>query len=413
MPSASFHTLGCRLNQSESASVADDLIRHGYEIVEYGKPCDVVVINTCAVTGVASQKSRQAVRLARRTHPDARLVVMGCDASVDAASWKACGVDILLPHPVTESLSSLLAAGASQPEPASLPDDFRLPGCAGGSDRTRANLKIQDGCDFFCTYCIVPYARGPARSRDRADVLREARSLVGRGFRELVLCGVNLTTYSSGGADLADLIGELLSMEGDFRIRLGSAEPGDVIPKVVDMMAKEPRLCRFLHLPLQYGEDTVLERMGRHYTTARYRTLCSYAHAHVPGICLGTDVILGFPGETEDSYEACRRYIEEIPFGLLHIFPYSERPGTAAAEFPDKVPAALAARRASDLMRLAEKKVAAFVAGQMGTTLQVLVEENGAGWSDNYLHVHLPQDATRNTFEQVTIRKYLGKREVE
>lgn len=416
MATVSFHTLGCRLNQSESASVADDLVRHGYEIVEYGKPCDVAVINTCAVTGVASQKSRQAVRLARRRLPGACIVVLGCDASVDAEAWKSCGVDLVAPHPLKRPLSELLSASRGEfasVEPGLIEDDFRLPGCAGESGRTRANLKVQDGCSFFCTYCIVPYSRGPARSRELKDVLREARQLVERGFRELVLCGVNITTYESGGADLADLIGELLSLPGDFRIRLGSSEPGRVVPKIVDIMSREQRLCRFLHLPLQYGEDSILRKMGRHYDTAEYRGYCDYAASRVPGICLGADVILGFPGETEETYEACREYISGIPFGLMHIFPYSVRPGTEAEKFPGRVPNCIVSRRVEDLTRLSEEKTAQFAASQIGKPLQVLVEENHGGWSDNYLHVAVPSSVPRNTFADVTPRRSLGKREME
>ena len=406
MKTVSFHTLGCRLNQSESATAADDLARHGYEVVEFGKPSDVVVINTCAVTGVASQKSRQIVRQARRLQPQATIVVMGCDAGVDASAWKSCGADLIVPHPVSAPLSALLERHFNEWEVAAtgmIEDEFRIDGCACGIDRTRANLKVQDGCNFFCTYCIVPYARGPARSRELKDALREARELVLRGYKEIVLTGVNLTTYDSGGADLADLIGEILSIDGDFRIRLGSSEPGDVVPKIVDLMAKERRLCRFLHLPLQYGEDGILAKMGRHYNSLEYKEICDYAYRNVSGVCLGADIIIGFPGETREAFEFCCEYVQSLPLGLMHVFPYSVRPGTEAEKFADRVPNSVVSGRVKKMAAIARQKALAFARSQIGETLQVLVEDDASGWSDNYLNVAVGQGAERNTFVDVKI----------
>ena len=408
----SFHTLGCRLNQAETALAADDMARHGWDIVPWPGEAEVLVINSCAVTGAASQKTRQAVSLARRRCPDAVIVVMGCDAKLDDWEGKA---DLVAPHPMTRPLSELL--GLQLPAavtPGEEGDGFRLEGAARFAERTRANLKIQDGCNFFCSYCIVPYARGRARSRAVDDVLREARELIQAGYKELVLCGVNLTTYNDGGLDLAGLMARLLELDDGFRIRLGSSEPGDVIPRVVELMRGEPRICRFLHLPLQYGEDFILKRMRRHYTAEQYARIAQDAAERLPGLCLGADIITGFPGEDERRFAECMEFVEKLPFGLLHVFPYSPRPGTAAATYADRPPKNLADKRAAQLAQLGARKAELFAKSQMGKVLDVLIEDDGAGWSDNYLHVSLQgAQAARNTIVPVRITECSSGRELQ
>ena len=414
----SFHTLGCRLNQAETALAADDLSRHGFQVVTWGEEADILIINSCAVTGVASQKTRQAYRAARRKFPNAFIVLMGCDAKVD--DWSSDGPDLVVPHPAPAPLSALLPSYPLHSNglrliDAGIPsDDFAIDGAARFADRTRANLKIQDGCSFFCSYCIVPYARGPARSRERSDVLREAKELIAAGYKELVLCGVNLTTYDSHGCDLADLIGEIAALDGDFRIRIGSAEPAPVISKIVELMRHGTRVCRFLHLPLQYGEDTILNRMRRHYSASEYAEIASGACLRIPGLCLGADVITGFPGETDCTFETCREFIESLPFGLLHVFPFSPRPGTDAASYKGKVPPKLSNARASILAEIGARKAEAFAQSQVGKTLQVLVEEENppSGWSDNYLHVTLSSSYSRNYIASAKIASATGGREL-
>ena len=344
---------------------------------------------------------------------------MGCDANVD--DWSADAPDLVVPHPAHAPLSALLPALPSHDssiafmEPGNPMDGFTIDGAARFADRTRANLKIQDGCSFFCSYCIVPYSRGPARSRDRDDVLREARELIAAGYRELVLCGVNLTTYDNKGCDLADLIGEIASLDGDFRIRIGSAEPSPVIPKVVELMRHGTRICRFLHLPLQYGEDSILNRMRRHYSTAEYAEMAQDACLKVPGLCLGADVITGFPGETDGTFEACSDFIESLPFGLLHVFPFSPRPGTDAAAYKDRVPAKISSARAAVLSQIGAKKAEAFAKSQVGKSLHVLIEEEtpASGWSDNYLHVTLTSSHSRNCIVSALIASTTGGRELQ
>ena len=421
MPTFSIHTLGCRLNQADSATVAGDLTAHGYQSIPWGKPSDIAIINSCAVTGVASQKTRQAVRAARKRLPNAFIVLIGCEATVcDIKKYPE--VNLIVPNPKPAPLSQLIAermscdCGPFQAASGDANDDFLLSNVSLYDERTRANLKIQDGCNFFCTYCIVPHTRGPARSRNLEDLLREATELIRRGHREIVLTGVNITTYQNSGCNLADVIERILALGDGFRIRIGSAEPGPVVGQVIDVMSRNPRLCRFLHLPVQYGEDSLLQQMGRHYSTADFERIAMLAAEKVPGLCLGTDVIVGFPGETDETFAACKAFLSRLPFGLLHIFTYSPRPGTPAATMPGRPSKHIAEERSKELLALAVEKAENFAKSQVGKTLDVLIEDENplAGWSDNYLHVTVNSATTisRNTILPITITAATGKREV-
>jgi len=422
MPTFAIYTSGCRLNQADSALLADALQKRGYEALSWGNAADLLIINSCAVTGIASRKNRQAVHAARRLAPDAYIVLMGCDAVAESASWAVDSeVDLVISNPKPDSLPDLLPSplcrsGRALPKQVStspLLESFTLSGTGFYHERTRANLKIQEGCDFYCSYCIVPHTRGPARSRQLDDILRETGELLERGHRELVLSGVNIACYQNGNCDLPGLIERLLTLGDDFRIRLGSTEPGLSLERLVDMMAAHPqRICRFLHLPVQYGEDSILRRMGRHYDCRSYEQSVMRALERIPGLCLGTDIIVGFPGESEENFRQCRAFIERIPFGLLHVFPYSPRPGTPAAAMPDRPSAAEVRRRAAELRTLAAQKYAVFADSQLGSTLPVLLETGSPspqGWSDNYLKVRIssthPLQPNTLVFPKMTARK--------
>ena len=420
MPTFSIHTLGCRLNQADSATVAGDLTAHGYQSIPWGEPSDIVIINSCAVTGIASQKSRQAVRAARKRLPNAFVVLIGCEATL-ADMEKYPEVDLIVPNPKPAPLSQLIGdrLNCRMPFLAACGDadeNFSIPGVALYDERTRANLKIQEGCDFFCTYCIVPHTRGPARSRNLHDLLREASELIRHGYREIVLTGVNITTYNNSGCNLADVIEHILSLGDGFRIRLGSAEPGPVVGQIIDLMARNPRLCRFLHLPVQYGEDSILKQMDRHYNAAEFERIAMLAAEKIPGVCLGTDVIVGFPGETDETFAACKAFLSRLPFGLMHIFTYSPRPGTPAATMPGRPPKHVAEKRSAELLALAVEKAEAFAKSQIGKQLEVLVEEENppSGWSDNYIHVTIDSTvpACRNTILPVIVTTANGRREM-
>ena len=398
---ASVFTLGCRLNQAESALIADGLERHGFQLVPWGEPCELAVINSCTVTAAAARKTRQTARALRRKQPGVYLVLAGCDANVSAGTWVEDGtVDLVVPNPAKtrlfEYLPDELVRGAVEVveiEPGDW-EGFTEPGIGAFGERTRANLKIQEGCEFFCSYCIVPYARGPARSRDWDDWLREAKELVARGYHEIVLTGVNIATYNHGGRDLADVIQALLEIPGDFRVRLSSTEPGPVLDRVIETMAGNPRVCRFLHLALQYGENTILQAMNRRYTVEEYGEIATKAAEAVPGLCLGSDIIIGFPGETDGTFDTCCRNVRDLPINHLHVFTYSPRKGTPAATFPNQVPGDLATRRAEVLTNVGLSKAEAFARSQLGSVVKIITEErntagNWEGWTDNYLRVEL------------------------
>jgi threonylcarbamoyladenosine tRNA methylthiotransferase MtaB len=398
---AAVFTLGCRLNQAESALIADGLERHGFQVVSWGEPCELAVINSCTVTAAAARKTRQTARALRRKQPGAYLVLAGCDANVAADAWVADGtVDLVVPNPAKTRLFEYLPDELI-PGPAKIVeidaedwDGFTEPGIGTFGDRTRANLKIQEGCEFFCSYCIVPYARGRARSRDWDDWLREAQELIARGYHEVVLTGVNIATYDHQGRDLADVVEALLALPGDFRIRLSSTEPGPVLERIIPIMAGDSRLCRFLHLPLQYGEDHILRAMNRRYSVEEYADIATRAAEAVPGLCLGTDIITGFPGETDETFDMCCDSVRRLPINHLHVFTYSPRQGTPAATFSDQVPGDLAARRAEILTALGLRKAEEFARSQIGSVVKIITEERNAagnweGWSDNYLRVEV------------------------
>ncbi len=405
MTTASILTLGCRLNQADSALIADELRRCGYEVVRWGEAADVLVVNSCAVTTAAAQKTRQALRAARRRAPSAFLVLAGCSANLDPEGCAhQLDVDLVLPNPVKTRISDYLPAESVRPARPRVVDvdlaDYSEPvfterGRGYYPLRTRANLKIQEGCDFGCSYCIVPKARGRARSRQADDVLREARELVAAGYREIVVTGVNIAAYRDGDTDLAGLLEDLLALRGDFRLRLSSTEPGPVLARIVDIMASEPRLCPFLHLPLQHGDDDVLRAMRRRYRVSEFERLVGLAVERIPGLGIGSDVIVGFPGETEAAFEQSVRVIDSLPFSFLHVFTFSPRPGTLAASFPDRVPGPVAADRSRRLRKMAEAKERAFGEANIGRQLRVLTEVRGEsgqfeGWSENYLRVAIP-----------------------
>lgn len=396
----SIQTLGCRLNQADSALLAADFTAHGYAVVPWGEPVDVAVINSCAVTAVATQKSRHAVSQARRLNPQAFVVLCGCAASdrhaLDSADHAL--PDLVVPNPKPPSLAALLPdppvhcdAVCRRHESAAASEGFVIPLTGRYSVHTRAHLKIQEGCNFHCTYCIVPQTRGESHSRDKADVLREARELLACGHKELVITGVNIATYCNHGADLAGLLEELLSLPGDFRLRLGSVEPGPVLDRLISLMEREDRICRFLHLPVQYGHDAILRRMGRHYDCAQYAATVADAVSRLDGICIGTDLMVGFPGEDDAIFEQCRRFVEAMPYGLMHVFSYSPRQDTPAAGWP-RPPSDAVASREKSMLALARRKAEAFARHQLGRTVRVLIEKDGSGWSENYLKVQLPPE---------------------
>ena len=344
---ASVVTLGCRLNQADSALLSDRLRKAGFEIVgeDHEDSPSLIVINSCAVTATATRKTRQLLAALRRKHPYAYIVLTGCAALIDSGeAADNSDYDLLLPSAEKDKLESLLERRFNiSPDKGphnTLSEDgkiFREGACSLYPFKTRANLKVQEGCENFCSYCIVPQMRGPERSRDFEETLADFRQLVEKDFREIIISGVNICSYKDGKRDITDLLKEMLKVPGDFRIRLSSTEPGPMIPAIVDLIAENERLCHFLHLPVQSGCDKTLKAMNRHYTCSEYRSLVEYARSKVPDIHIGSDWIVGFPGETAKDFEETCNFIRSMEYSNLHVFPFSPRKGTVAATMDGRI----------------------------------------------------------------------------
>lgn len=398
MPRAAFTSLGCRLNHTEAAAWAGQFADKGYTIVPWGEPAEVAVINTCSVTHRAEAHCRNIVRRALRDSPDAFVVVAGCYAQSDfEALSKIPGVDLIVGTEYKDTFADYLDRPRKLPDPVVLHsarisrEEFEVPS-TGRYDSTRANLKVQDGCDFFCSFCIIPYTRGRERSRRYADLMREARELADGGYRELVLTGVNIGRYENRGKTLADVADGLEEVPGVDRIRITSIEPTTVEERLLRGMAGEGKLCRYLHLPVQSGDDGVLSGMGRRYTAEEYGEFAERAAASVPGLGLGTDVIVGFPGETDAAFARTRRVLAGLPFAYYHVFSYSPRAGTKAAQSPDRLPPEVIAERSRALREDSDRRRREFAASHLGRTVEVLFEQQDrsgrwTGLTDSYLRV--------------------------
>jgi threonylcarbamoyladenosine tRNA methylthiotransferase MtaB len=426
-PRAALESIGCRLNHSETEVMRQRLERAGYTIVPWGEAAEVLILNSCTVTAEADATSRQALRKMRRTLPDARLAIVGCHAQLHAEELAAEGLaDVIVGNgdklAVVDHVLAQIAGG--QPAP-SIPQIVRAPitrqpfafafdpaALVSDDGGTRAHLKIQDGCDFMCTFCIIPKARGRARPRELGNLVAEAEALVERGTQEIVLTGVNLGTFSERGEGLVEFVDRLNALPGLARIRISSIEPTTVDLGLLERMAApDHRLVPFLHLPLQAGADTVLAAMRRRYTSAEYRAFAEHALEQVPDLCLGADVMAGFHGEGDAEFGETFGLIDSLPFAYLHVFGYSERPGTPSTRLPDPVPAAIRERRVAALRALSDAKRLAFHRRYLGRTVEVLFEkpkrpDQAEGYTANYVRVRAAaQDAPalRNRILPVTL----------
>lgn len=402
--SVSFHTLGCRLNQSESASLGAGFYSAGYRVVD--EAADLAVVNTCSVTEQAEAKCRNLIRKILKQNPKTFIAVTGCYAQVGLDLLrKMPGIDLIagtefkmdLPKLVEEVLDGRPPAKRSTPMVFHTPkisrSDFTIESYAAFDQATRPNIKIQDGCDFFCAFCIIPTTRGRERSRKLDDILLETSIWVARGHREIVLTGVNLGAYRSEGDDLADLIDALETIDGLHRIRISSIEPTTVSDRILDQMARGGKLCPSLHLPLQSGSDLILSAMGRRYTRQEYIDFVQEAMARIPNLGLGTDVMVGFPGEGDEEFAQTLALIEALPFSYLHVFPFSRRKGTRVTKMDlPPVPSRVIKNRSRILCDLSRRRRKAFYSGAIGETVEVLFEtrnEEGlfCGLTANYIRV--------------------------
>ena len=386
--------------------LGDSLTRQGYRLVEYGEETDLLVLNTCSVTENAEKDCRYAVRKTLRHSPHAFVAVTGCYAQTGAAQLQAVpGIDLIVGTQFKMNLPDYLPPPAQlrkQPEPELRHsrtidrEDFVLPGTA-YSDSTRALLKVQDGCDFMCSFCLIPFARGRERSRVAADVLREARELAIHGYRELVLTGVNIGRYSYQGMELVDLLQELEAIPEVVRIRISSIEPTTLPTQLLQHMATSTKVCHYLHLPLQSGDDGILQAMNRRYGAREYEELVDQAQALMPDLGLGTDLMVGFPGEDEQAFANTMATAARLPFSYFHVFSYSSRPGTPAARLEPQTPGTIIRQRSKTLAELSRTKALAFYQRQIGRTVSVLFEQGErdgfrTGTTANFTRVAVPAD---------------------
>lgn len=413
------HTLGCKVNQYESQAMEEILTARGHTLVPFEDPADVYIVNSCTVTATSDKKSRQAVRQARKRAPEALVALCGCYPQVSPEDARKIDADLIGGSGDRLGFLDLLeqmAGGKPQAEPVeNLDDPFRrrvfeaLP--AGGLEgRTRAMLKVEDGCTNFCTYCIIPYARGAVRSLPADQAAEQAKGLARQGYRELVITGIELSTYGRdlpGRPDLASLIEAVCHAVPEMRVRLGSLEPRTVTEDFCARLAALPNLCPHFHLSLQSGSDTVLARMKRKYTTQRFLESVQLLRAHFDRPALTTDLIVGFPGETEEEFSQTLAFLRRCDFAQMHIFPYSIRPGTRAAEM-EQVPGPVKEERAARASAVAAELHRAYLQGCVGQTYPVLFEQRkdgcAAGHAPNYMPVEVQtQEDYHNTVRHVKI----------
>lgn len=444
MPRVAFYTLGCKVNQYDTEAMIEAFRARGYDIVDFDSEADVYVVNTCTVTGRGSQKSRQAVRQARRRNAEAIVAVTGCYSQVAPEEAAAIpGVDVVTGTQNRREIVDLVErAAAERRRPAADAGATGEPGAARASlvvvgdvmaarafddppigeftGRTRATVKVQEGCNQFCSYCIIPYARGPMRSRDPESVRAEVARLAAAGYKEVVLTGIHLGAYGAGLAEkinLAGLLRRLASVPDLVRIRLSSIEPLEVTDELIATLAENSKVCHHLHIPMQSGDASVLRRMNRHYTPEQYQEIVRRVTQALPDAAVTTDVMVGFPGETEENFLNTYALAGALGFAKMHIFQYSRRPGTPAAAMPDQIPNRVKEERAHRLAALDEGLVRAFQTRFLGRTMPVLVEEEAvsgrsetlAGLTSNYIRVVFrgPEEL-KNTVQNIKLREARG-----
>ena len=399
----SFHTLGCKLNFSESSTLAHEFERGGYLRVEPSEPTDVAVINSCSVTEHADKKCRNIIRKIHRRNPNAIIAVTGCYAQLKPNDIAAIeGVDIVLSNndkgDLFRRVEEIHEKGKATVFSCSVENLTRFFAAYSSADRTRSFLKVQDGCDYKCAYCTIHYARGSSRNMPIADIVEEAKEIAAAGQKEIVITGINTGDFGrTTGEKFIDLLRALNEVEGIERYRISSIEPNLITDEIIEFCASSPKFVPHFHIPLQSGSTHILGLMRRRYTAERYRERIAKIRELMPDAFLGVDVIVGFPGEGEQEFMETYRLLEEVGASFLHIFPFSERPGTPAVEMPNKVQSRISTERVSRLEELSDRLHKAFAEKYLGSVREVLFEStdrNGLmyGYTDNYLRVSAPYD---------------------
>ena len=411
-----FYTLGCKTNQYETQAMEHLLLEKGHEIGSFEEACDGYVINTCSVTAVADKKNRAVIRRCRRDNPQAVIAVCGCYSQHDPEAVRALGIDVIGGSGQRQAFVEMLLDAAGEKRHEEQLDnalgrrEFECLPAGGLEERTRAMLKVQDGCVNFCTYCIIPYTRGPIRSAPLEVAVAQAKELAARGYREIVLTGIEIAGWGQdqpGKPELALLVEEICKAVPDLRIRLGSLEPRVVTEDFCRRLSVFPNLCPQFHLSMQSGSDTVLSRMKRKYDTVRYYQSVELLRKFFPECAVTTDMIVAFPGETEEEFAESLAFIRKCAFADMHIFPYSRRPGTPADKMPGQHNNATKEARSRAAIALAEEMSRAYREGFVGRTLEVLFEEREGefytGHAPNYIKVYARGENLHNEIRTVTV----------
>ena len=410
------YTLGCKVNQYETQAMEQELTRRGHEIVPFDGAADAYIVNTCSVTAVSDKKSRQMIRRCRKLNEHAVVAACGCYVQTHSDEAAGLGLDLIAGTGDRMAFLDLLEQAAREKEPLTLLDDalrrraFEVLPAGGMAERTRAMLKVEDGCVNFCTYCIIPYARGPVRSLPKAEAVTQTRRLREEGYRELVITGIEISGWGhdlKNGETLIDLLEAVSDTAGDMRLRLGSLEPRTITEDFCRRAARLPNLCPHFHLSMQSGCDDTLRRMNRKYDTARFYESVSLLRQYFDRPAVTTDLITGFPGETEEEFAQTLAFIERCGFAAMHIFPYSVRPGTKAAAMPDQCTAAVKEQRAARAAETAERMKQAYLRGCVGQTYPVLFEQEKGGLyvghAPNYCQVGVRGEDLHNAVRNVKI----------
>lgn len=405
MKTVAFYTLGCKVNQYETEAISEQFADKGYTVVPFSDKADFYIINTCSVTSMSDRKSRQIIRRAKHTNPDAVIAVMGCYSQTAPDDvLDIDGVNIVLGTKDKASVLNLIENAASDTKLNAVADvrnnheyeNLTIRRCM---DHARAYIKIQDGCSQFCSYCIIPYARGPIRSRDEEDILAEVKTLAENGYKEVILTGIHAASYGKDlkTTSLAQLLNKIDAIDGIRRVRLSSIEPMTLNSEFVDNIKGCKKLCPHFHISLQSGCDATLKRMNRHYTTAEFEAIVTGLRNAFPDCAVTTDIMTGFAGETDEEFSQTMEFIDKIQFAEAHVFQYSPRRGTPAAKRPDQVAPQVKEQRSKAVIEATDKSHAEFLARHVGRTMEILYEtkvKDGTyeGKTANYINVHAPSD---------------------
>lgn len=411
----SFHTLGCRLNMSETGSIAQGFVDRGYKVVPFGNEADVTFLNTCTVTDGADSTCRNLIRKAHNNSPEGKVVVAGCYAQMEAEKIKRMqGVDLILGTNEKYKVFEYLQEESDLQVKIDKSNEFWGAATTEADTHTRAFLKIQDGCNYVCSFCIIPFARGRSRTITVANAITEAKKLVDKGFKEIVLTGVNIGEYeSTSGEKLVDLVRGVVEIEGLERLRLSSVEPNTITEELLKVLKDSGKYQDHFHIPLQSGSDEILKSMRRKYNTEFYRGVIKLVKEYFPEASIGADIIAGYPGETDEQFMETYNFLKELPITHFHVFPYSKRQNTTAAKMDNHIQNSLKKERVKTLINLGEEKLLGFTQVQLGRESEVLFEQEKDGYyvghTSNYLKVRVKSEKNlKNTIHPIKLTGMKG-----